>query len=128
VTGVSRVVKAGAVAAVLSGLPSTVHAALTGGDVLAATRAAGTLAPGGKPGVVAGAAVHLVVSAGWTVVLAAVNRRCRLGVLGGAVAGLVIAAVDLELAGRHYPAVRELPRVPQWLDHIAFGAIVGGML
>jgi hypothetical protein len=121
-------VKAGAVAAVLSGLPSTVHAALTGREVLAAARAAGTLMPGGKSDVVAGVAAHLVVSAGWTVVLAAVNRRCGLGVLGGAAAGLVIAAVDLEFFGRRYSAIQELPRIPQWLDHVAFGAIVGGML
>jgi hypothetical protein len=116
------------VAAVLSGLPSTVHAALTGREVLAAARAAGTLIPGGKSDVLAGAAAHLVVSAGWTVVLAAANRRRRLGVLGGAVAGLVIAAVDLGIVGRHYPAIRELPQVPQWLDHVAFGAIAGAML
>lgn len=121
-------VKAGVVAAVFSGAPSTLHALLTGRDVLAAVRAAGTLAPGGKSNVLAGAAAHAVVSAGWTVVLAAVNRRRRLGVAGGAVAGLVIAAADLELAGRWYPAIRDLPRVPQWLDHVAFGAIVGGML
>jgi hypothetical protein len=126
--GVSRVVKAGAVAAVFSGLPSTVHAALTGRDVLAAARAAGTLMPGGKSGVLSGAAAHVVVSAGWTVVLAAANRRRRLGVLGGAVAGLVIAAVDLGIAARRYPAIRELPQVPQWLDHVAFGAIAGAML
>jgi hypothetical protein len=121
-------VKAGAVAAVLSGLPSTVHAALTGREVLAAARAAGTLMPVGKSDVVAGVAAHLVVSAGWTVVLAAVNRRRRLGVLGGAVAGLVIAAVDLRIVGRRCSAIQELPQVPQWLDHVAFGAIVGGML
>jgi hypothetical protein len=116
------------VAAVLSGLPSTVHAALTGREVLAAARAAGTLIPGRKPNVLAGAAAHLVVSAGWTVVLAAANRRRRLGVLGGAVAGLVIATVDLGIVGRRYPAIRELPQVPQWLDHVAFGAIAGAML
>jgi hypothetical protein len=40
----------------------------------------------------------------------------------------VIAAVDLKIAGRRYPAIQELPQVPQWLDHVAFGAIVGAML
>jgi hypothetical protein len=122
------VVKAGVVAAVFSGLPSTVHAALSGRDVLAAARAAGTLMPGGKSDALAGAVAHIAVSAGWTVVLAAVNRQRRLGVLGGAVAGLVIAAVDLKIVGRRYPAIQELPQVPQWLDHVAFGAIAGGML
>jgi hypothetical protein len=125
---VTGVVRAGIAAAVFSGVPSTVHALVTGRDILAATRAAGTLAPGGKPSVLGGAAVHLVVSAGWTIVLASVNRRRKLGVLGGAAAGAVIAALDLEIIGRRNPAVRALPRLPQWLDHIAFGAIVGRML
>lgn len=56
---------AGAIAAVVSGLPSTTHALFTGADVLAATRAAGTLLPGrrDRPGVVAGLIAHLAVSA-----------------------------------------------------------------
>jgi hypothetical protein len=119
-----------AVASVLSGAPSTVHAVLTGRDVLAAARAAGTLVPGrrDRPSLVTGVVVHLAVSAGWAGVLAAVDRRRKLGVVGGAAAGLVIAALDLGLAARRYPAVRELPQGPQVLDHVAFGAIVGGML
>jgi hypothetical protein len=119
-----------AVASVLSGAPSTVHAVLTGRDVLAAARAAGTLVPGrrDRPSLVAGVVVHLAVSAGWAGVLAAVDRRRKLGVVGGAAAGLVIAALDLGLAARRYPAVRELPQGPQVLDHVAFGAIVGRML
>jgi hypothetical protein len=121
------VVLAGSAAAALSGLPSTVHALATGRDVLAATRAAGTLVPGRRDALT-GAAVHVAVSAAWVVVLAGVDRRRKLGVLGGAVAGAAIAALDLEIVGRRYPAVRELPRVPQWLDHVAFGAIVGGLL
>jgi hypothetical protein len=126
----SRVVLAGAVAAVFSGLPSTVHALLTGRDVLAAARAAGTLVPGrrDKPDVVLGVVAHIVVSAGWAAVLAAVNRRRKLGVAGGAAAGLAIAALDLAVLGRRYPAVRALPQGPQWADHVAFGAIVGALL
>jgi hypothetical protein len=125
-----RVVLAGSVAAAAAGLPSTLHALVTGGDLLRATRAAGTLVPGrrDRPGVVAGVAVHLAVSAGWTAVLAAVDRRHRLGPLGGGAAGLLIAAFDLEVAGRRLPAIRSLPRVPQWLDHVAFGALVGALL
>lgn len=125
-----RAVVAGTAAATLSGLPSTLHALATGRDPLAATRAAGTLPPGrgGRPGVVAGAVVHVAVSAGWTVVLAAVDRRWRLGPAGGCAAGLLIAAFDLEVAGRRRPAIRALPRLPQWLDHAAFGAIAGALL
>lgn len=125
---VPRVVRVAAVAAGLSGLPSTVCAAATGGDLLAATRAAGTLVPGrrSRPSAVAGIVVHVVVSAGWTSVLLAAGRRRGLGVAGGLVAGAAIAALDLELIGRRYPAIRALPRGPQWLDHLAFGAVVGG--
>jgi hypothetical protein len=126
-----RPARAGAIAAVVSGIPSTAHALLTGGDVLAATRAAGTLLPGRthRPGVAAGVIAHVVVSAAWTCVLAATARRHRLGGGGGgAVAGLVIAALDLGIAARAYPAVQALPRGPQILDHLVFGAVTGALL
>ena len=106
------------VAAVLSGLPSTTHALAVGDDPLRATRAAGSLVGGGA---VAGAVVHLAVSAWWMFVL----RRLRVrGVAGGAVAGVLIAALDLEVIGRRNPRIQALPRVPQWLDHVAFGVLV----
>ncbi|WP_410630848.1 hypothetical protein [Amycolatopsis sp. cmx-4-83] len=122
-----QVVRAGAIAAVVSGIPSTVHALATGGDLLAATRAAGTLIPGrrDRPGVAAGLVAHLFIAAGWTGVLAV--ARCR-GVTRGAVAGLAIAALDLGLAARAYPAVRMLPRAPQLADHLVFGAVAGALL
>jgi hypothetical protein len=128
--GPARVVLAGAAAASLSGIPSTAYALATGRDPLGATRAAGTLLPGrrDRPGVLPGVAVHLLVSTGWTTVLAAVGRRHRLGATGGAVAGLLIATLDLELVGRTRPMIRDLPRLPQWLDHVAFGAIAGALL
>jgi hypothetical protein len=126
----TRWVRAGAVAAVVSGVPSTTHALLTGGDVLAATRAAGTLLPGrrDRPGITAGLVAHVLVSAAWTVVLATADRRHRLGVARGAAAGLAIAALDLGIVARAYPAVRALPRVPQILDHLVFGAVIGALL
>lgn len=71
---------------------------------------------------------HVGVSAGWTVVLAVVDRLRPLGVRSGAVAGAVIALVDLELVGRWFPAVRDLPRLPRWADHLTFGALVGAVL
>ncbi|MGW5747829.1 hypothetical protein [Amycolatopsis sp. NPDC003861] len=125
-----RPAHAGAIAAVVSGLPSTTHALLTGTDVLAATRAAGTLLPGrrDRPGVAAGLIAHLAVSAAWTRVLATIARRHRLGAGGGAIAGLAIAALDLGIAARAYPAVRALPRGPQILDHLVFGAVTGALL
>ncbi|MET0132252.1 MAG: hypothetical protein ABW215_01520 [Kibdelosporangium sp.] len=126
-SAIPRPLLAGSVAAVLSGLPSTIHALATGRDLLATARAAATLIPGQR-GVLAGAAAHVAVSAVWVGVLARIDRRHDLGVLGGAAAGAVIAALDLGIAARRYPAVRDLPQLPQWLDHIAFGAIVGGLL
>jgi hypothetical protein len=107
-------------AAVLSGVPSTAHAIAIGDDPLRSTRAAGALVGGGAG---AGVVVHLAVSAFWAFVLTRLGVR---GVLGGAVAGLLIAALDLEVIGRRKAAVQELPRLPQWLDHVAFGVLVAG--
>jgi hypothetical protein len=107
-------------AAALSGVPSTVHALATGGDPLRATRAAGSLVGGG---IVEGVAVHLAVSAWWAWVFTRFRVR---GVGGGAVAGLLVAALDLEVIGRHNAQIRSLPRIPQWLDHVAFGVLVAG--
>lgn len=125
-----RAARAGAAAALFGGVPSTVHALTTGGDLLQATRAAGTLVPGrrDRPGAAAGVAVHLTVSTSWTLVLATVDRRYRLGPYGGAAAGLLIAMLDLAIIGRAYPAIESLPRLPQWLDHVAFGAVAGVVL
>ncbi|TQM78269.1 hypothetical protein FHX81_0531 [Saccharothrix saharensis] len=114
------------VASALGGAPSTVHALWTGGDVLRSTRAAASLL--GGTGVIRGAVSHLGVSAFWTAVLGAVDRRWRLDARTGAVAGAVIAAVDLEVLGRRFPAVRGLHRAAQWADHVAFGALVGAVL
>ncbi|WP_245821622.1 hypothetical protein [Lentzea waywayandensis] len=103
-------------------MPSTVHALVAGDDLLRATRAAGSLAGGG---VRSGVVVHLAVSAFWAFVLTRLRVR---GVVGGAAAGLVIAALDLEVIGRHNTQIRALPRVPQWLDHVAFGVLVAARL
>jgi hypothetical protein len=116
-----------ATAALLSGVPSTVHALATGADPLAATRAAGTVLPGGRPGLVRGALSHVGISAFWGGVLAGVLPRRRTA-LWGAVAGLGIAGLDLGLIGRRFPAIRALPAIPQVADHVAFGAIVGALL
>jgi hypothetical protein len=122
-----RLVATALVAGVASGLPSTLVAALRGDDLLAATRAAGTLVPGRRerPGVVAGAAVHAVLTLWWTTVLTAGLRRARGGALLGAAGGAAIAALDLGVVGRRYPAIRALPHAPQWADHVAFGVVVG---
>lgn len=120
--------EAGALGAVLGGLPSTIHALATGRDPLEATKAAGTiLAPGEtSPGrlLLAATPAHLALSFGWAVVLARLlpDRREP---LFGALGGLAIAALDLGLIARRFPRVRALPQAPQLADHLAFGALVG---
>ncbi|HVF76193.1 MAG TPA: hypothetical protein VM938_14240 [Acidimicrobiales bacterium] len=105
----------------MSGLPSTVVAVVRGDDLLASSRAAGTLL--GKPSLVRALVAHVGLSLGWTAVLGAVlPRRRRL--LWGAAASVGIAAIDLGVVGRRFPAVRALPQVPQYLDHVAFGVAV----
>jgi hypothetical protein len=125
---VNRWFWAWAIAATASGVPSTAHAVVTGGDPLAATRAAGTLLPGGRPGVVRGAVAHAAVSAFWTTALVYTDRRRALSVWDGITAGAVIALLDLEIAGRRHPAIRALPRWPQWFDHLAYGALTALVL
>jgi len=122
---------AGAVAAVISGAPSTVHALMTGGRPLEASLAAGAivLPREQRPGrlLLAAIPVHLALSLGWALVLAAVLPR-RSTVAYGALAGLGIAALDLGVIGRRLDRIRALPQAPQVADHMAYGAIVGAVL
>ncbi len=125
---------AGTVAGVLSGVPSTLYALATGRPVLEATRAAGRLAAPDATGVrvlLAAGGVHAALSLGWGVVLSMVLPRGH-EVVGGAVAGLAIAALDLgagaRLLGRRGDAVQRLPQLPQVADHVAFGVTVGAVL
>jgi hypothetical protein len=123
--------RAGAVAAVLSGAPSTVHALATGRSPLDAVQAAGTLLlPHDAPPIAraaAGLVAHGAISLGWGVVLAAVLPRRRT-VVWGALAGLVIAGIDLGVLGRRWPRIRALPLGPEVADHAAFGALVGAVV
>lgn len=122
---------AGTLAWALSGLPSTVWTLLQGGNPLVEAQAAGTLvlspAVGRAALLVAGAGAHTVLSYGWAAVLALSlpERRAR---EAGAVAGLAIAALDLGIVGRRYPAIRALPALPQIADHLAFGLLVGAVV
>lgn len=122
---------AGAVAAVVSGAPSTLWALSTGGDPLAATLAAGSvlLPRETRRGRLAAAAVplHLALSFGWAVVLERTLPR-RHEVAAGAAAGVAIAALDLGVAGRLFPRIRALPLLPQLADHVAYGLTVGYVL
>jgi len=122
---------AGAVAAAVSGAPSTLWALATGDDPLEATLAAGSLVLPGEtrrgPLAAAAVPVHVALSLSWGVVLARLLPRER-PVAGGVLAGLAIAAVDLGVVGRRFPRVRALPILPQLADHIAYGATVGLVL
>ncbi len=128
---------AGAVAGVLSGAPSTLHALVTGGDVLEASRAAGTLLDSDEnwsdessngPRLLAAAAVgHTALSLGWGTALALALPR-RHTVMWGALAGLGVAALDLGVGARRFPRIRALPLGPQVADHVAFGAVAGAVL
>ena len=122
---------AGFVAAVASGVPSTVHAVLARRDPLEATLAAGSLLlpRENRRGRLLLAAVpaHLGVSLAWGIVLASILPRRRTTGLGAA-AGLAIAVLDLGVAGRQFPRVRALPLLPQLADHAAYGAAVGAVV
>ena len=117
---------AGALAAVLSGAPSTLHAFATGRDPLEATLAAGSVVLPGEARrtrlIAVALPLHLGLSLGWALVLRRLGVR---GALGGAAAGLAIAALDLGLVGRRFPRIAALPLAPQVADHVAYGAVVG---
>jgi hypothetical protein len=123
-----RGVRAGVVGGVVGGVPSTVWALVRRGDPLAAALAAGRilLPEEGRRGwlLLAALPVHFGVSAGWGVVLARV-LPARGTVLWGAVAGGVVAGVALSVPGRRTGAVRELSVLPQVVDHVVYGAVVG---
>ena len=124
-----RLLVAALLAGGLSGVPSTVHALSTDRSPLAAARAAGELL--GRPGLARGLIAHALVTLWWTTVLAALLPR-RTGpavaALLGAVGGAGIAALDLAIARRRFPAIAALPIGGQVADHLAFGAIVGTVL
>jgi hypothetical protein len=122
---------AGAAAAVLSGVPSTVHAILTGIDPLEASLAAGTLLLRDERRasrlLPAAIVAHGALSLGWALVLAATLPRRRT-LAWSVLAGLAIAALDLGVVGRRFPRIRALATVPQVLDHVAYGATIGCVL
>jgi len=135
---------AGVVAGGLSGLPSTLHALLTGRDPLAAARAAGNLLlpADSSPAalLMAGGLTHGAISLGWGCAVAQFLRIAAVrptssgprALVTGAIAGAAIAALDLGLlahgpTGRRWPLIRALPVGPQILDHIAFGAVAAAV-
>jgi hypothetical protein len=123
--------RAGVPAALLSGLPSTIHALLLGRDPLEASAAAGSiLLPGEQRRgrlLLAAVPAHLLLSAVWAVGIAFLLPRRR-PLVEGTFAGLAIAAFDLGVVGCRFPRIRALRPVPQIADHVAFGIIVAAAL
>jgi hypothetical protein len=120
------------IATVFSGLPSTLHAFLTGGDPLEPTRAAGAMLASSTAStqrlIAAAVVVHPVVSLFWTGVFAVLLPRAHLvpgALLGSALVGLLDLRVIAPLA---FPAVAALPFWPQFADHLMWGAVLGGTL
>ena len=122
---------AGAWAALLSGIPSTLYAWLTGGDVMEATRAAGAmlLRPESSDTAIfwAAAVVHGAVSFFWAALLTWVLPRRRT-MLWAVAALAAVAVLDLRLIGRLFPKISALAFWPQFADHLAFGIVLGGVL
>lgn len=119
-------------ATVFSGLPSTLHALVTGADPLEATRAAGAMlvpAATNTPTLVAAAAiVHPAVSLFWTAVFGWLlpRRHVALWAVAGSAA---VALLDLRvIAPLVFPSVAALPFWPQFADHLMWGALLGGTL
>lgn len=128
----SDLVLAWFVATAFSGLPSTLHALISGADVLEATRAAGAMllpqATHTPTLFMAAAVVHPAISAFWTLVFARwlPVRRPLAGALAGSVA---VALLDLlVIAPLAFPRVAALPFGPQLADHLMWGALLGGTL
>jgi hypothetical protein len=111
-------------ATVLSGIPSTLHALVTGGDPLEATRAAGAMIS--MPGSIAAAAlVHCSVSLFWATVLWLALPRSHT-VLWALLASAAIALLDLRvIAPAYFPEVAALEFWTQFADHLMWGACVG---
>ncbi len=118
-------------AGILSGVPSTLWALVSGTDPWEATRAAGVVVVGEQAGwgtvLAAATIVHGAMSAFWAGLLCALLPRRR-AVLWGAAAGALIAVLDIALIGRMLPAIRDLAFGPQLADDVAFGAVVGAVM
>jgi|SRR5687767_1890685 len=116
-------------ATALSGLPSTLYALWTGGDVLEATRAAGAMLLAGEMALpkllLAAAVVHSAVSLFWALVLVLMLPRDNV-MLWAIAASIGIAVLDLLIiAPPFFPEVAALTFWPQLADHLMWGAALG---
>lgn len=126
-----RTLIAAILAGILSGIPSTTWAIVTGGDIWEATIAAGAVLIGTDATfaqlLAAATVAHGGMSLFWACVLCAILPKKR-PLIGGAIAGVFIAVLDIILIGQAFPAIRELAFLPQLADHMMFGAVVGAVV
>ena len=115
-------------ATLLSGIPSSVHALLTGRDVLEATRAAAAMLPLSGSLLVDAALVHGSVSLFWALVLWPTLPRRHLAIWAIAAAALIGILDLLIIAPRFFPEVAALDFWPQMADHLMWGACLGWVL
>jgi hypothetical protein len=116
-------------ATLLSGIPSTAYALLTGGDPTEATRAAGAMLLRSEtawPKLFAAAAiVHAAISFFWALVLW-LTLPCRKTALWALLGSAAIAVLDLRIiAPAFFPEVAALDFWPQFADHLMWGTCVG---
>ena len=124
-----RIMRATAVAAALSGAPSTLDAFRRQRDLRSVmtyvwdtTCSVGTLVPLGQPDFMRGALLHVGISVLCGEGLARTVPETN-SVIWGAGAGLVIGVINVGVIGRRFPAIAALPLVPQLADNVAFGAL-----
>jgi hypothetical protein len=116
-------------ATLLSGIPSTLYALLSGGDPTEPTRAAGAMLLPSETGwpklLLAAALAHGAVSLFWASILWLIlpSRHTTWWAL---VASAAIAVLDLRIiAPVLFPEVAGLAFWPQFADHLMWGACVG---
>ena len=131
-TWIADVAIASAWAALLSGLPSTLYAIVTGGDPLEDTRAAGAMLisyTSSDPALITAAVVvHVAVTLFWAFLIAWLLPRRHI-MWSALAASALIAFLDLKLIARwFFPDVYLLDFWPQFADHIVWGAALGATL
>ena len=128
-TRLQRTMRAGFLAAVFGGVPSTVYALARGDDPFESTRAIGSMVTSSTDDstlLLAAVPIHLGISLGWAAVIAGV-LPARRRLLLGALIGVGIAMLDLGILGRSFPRIRALALGPQVADHVAFAMIVAAL-
>ena len=122
-------IRAGAVAAIVSGIPSTIYELSRGNDPLESTRAIGSMVTNSEDEstlLLAAVPVHMAVSLWWAIVITRVLPARKRLVLSGLL-GAAIALFDLRVVGHRFPRIRALPLGPQIADHVMFGIVVAAL-